>query len=110
MRRQHLGIDLLVTLDDQWDVVVEDKVYSQQHSGQLKRYIDALVAKGRERDWALPLYVQTGDQADYSAVVRDGYQSVWRQDLPKCCARSSRRLLGASSTTMPISTSLRFCW
>ena len=81
LNRQYKHVDLLLVVNNLDHVLVEDKVYSQEHSGQLERYIDSMKEVGVSQDVTLPVYLQTGDQADYSAVESAGYCVVSREDL-----------------------------
>ena len=76
--RQHGKIDILVTINDEYHLLIEDKVGSVEHSGQLERYVSA-VADGTTK--VVPVYIQTGDQGNYSGVEAAGYGVLRRKDL-----------------------------
>ena len=78
--RQVHRIDILVEADD-FTVLVEDKVGSTEHSDQLNRYLACLVDQGRPRDRIVPVYIQTHEQADYTAVEGAGYRVIHRTEL-----------------------------
>ena len=82
--KQHGYIDVLCTIneksEDRMAILIEDKKGTQQHSNQLKRYKE-LVKKNFPEDRILPVYVQTGDQSDYSEACNHGYVVIRRPDL-----------------------------
>jgi len=82
VRKQVAGIDILCTLNDQIAVIIEDKVGTQEHSDQLNRYMDNVQAELSFRpETILGVYVQTGDQSDYSAVLGSNYAVINRLEL-----------------------------
>ena len=82
--KQHGYIDVLCTINekdkDRIAILIEDKKGTLQHSNQLKRYKE-LVKKKFPEDRILPVYVQTGDQSDYSEACNHGYVVIRRPDL-----------------------------
>lgn len=74
------AIDLVVEVGDTHVLAVEDKTGTGEHSGQLKRYADALVAKYPSRTRAL-IYLKTGDQSSYKAVKDGGWHPFLRSHL-----------------------------
>lgn len=72
-------IDVQCRINGEEVLLIEDKVGTQQHSEQLSRYKDTLVQQGFAK--IHPVYIQTGDQCDYSSVLNDGYAVVTRKDL-----------------------------
>ena len=82
--KQHGYIDVLCTINekgkDRIAILIEDKKGTLQHSNQLKRYKE-LVKKKFPEDRILPVYVQTGDQSDYSEACNHGYAVICRPDL-----------------------------
>lgn len=81
VRRQHLNIDVLVTLNDTIAILIEDKIGSIQHSDQLRRYTQALAREQTPPQLTLPVYVQTGDQCSYHAVAKAGYVLIKRSEM-----------------------------
>jgi len=63
--RQDKHIDILCTVNDGTKILIEDKVGTKQHDGQLKRYREDIARTCQE---IIPVYIQTGDQSDYSDV------------------------------------------
>ena len=82
--KQHEHIDVLCKInengEDRTAILIEDKKGTQQHSEQLPRYKELVKTKFPE-DRILPVYVQTGDQSDYSEVCKHGYAVIRRRDL-----------------------------
>ena len=77
-------IDVLCTInvheDTRTAILIEDKRGTQEHSKQLQRYKE-LLCGGFPEDRIVPVYVQTGDQSDYSRVRSQGYSVVSRPCL-----------------------------
>lgn len=80
LRKQEAGIDILCLVNDDAVVLVEDKVMTIQHSGQLERY-EKYVRDNYPGRYMVRTYLQTGDQGNYEAVVKAGYSVVRRCDL-----------------------------
>jgi hypothetical protein len=80
--RQERRIDILAWINQDIAIVIEDKVGTKQSRTQLARYREhAETQLGRPVSHNLFVYIQTGDQSDYSPVQRDGYAVVNRSDL-----------------------------
>ena len=83
--RQVNHIDVLCTVecedDSKYAVVVEDKVGTQQHSGQLPRYKEVAKGLGYKEDQLVCIYFQTGDQSNYDKVMDSGYKVFHRTDF-----------------------------
>ena len=80
IRLQEEKIDILCEIDDKHLIVIEDKVGSKEHDGQLQRYKKYAEKKYPERTLHL-IYLQTEDQGDYSAAVNEGYLVIKRPEL-----------------------------
>ena len=78
--RQFDKIDILVTVNEKVAVIIEDKTQTQQHSDQLRRYLEKL-RSGPKLDSIVTIYLQTGDQCDYDMVEKDGYVLLHRRQL-----------------------------
>ena len=61
--KQDGHIDVQCQINSQDVILIEDKVGTKQHSDQLRRYQEQLQHSGLT---ILPVYIQTGDQCDYS--------------------------------------------
>ena len=79
---QWKNIDVFVEVNDEYFVIVEDKVHSKEHSDQLKRYRETVEKRdGVEKDKIIPIYFKTGDQANYKKADDDGYTVFKRSDF-----------------------------
>ena len=77
VRRQHEHIDVLITINNDLNVIIEDKVNTGPHGNQLERY--AQVITGRK----VLLYIKTGDESldKKKQIVNKGYYVIDRADL-----------------------------
>ncbi|MBH24055.1 MAG: hypothetical protein CMH57_06320 [Myxococcales bacterium] len=80
VERQYKNIDLLALVGERFVVVVEDKVHTSQHSGQLARYKEIAAADWPGRELAA-IYLKTGDQADTASAKAAGFAPFMRSDL-----------------------------
>lgn len=74
VKRQANNIDVLCIINDTYCVLIEDKVGSLQHSDQLIRYKQFMLnghAQTFTEDKIIPIYLQTHDQSNYKAVLKD---------------------------------------
>lgn len=76
IRRQYKHIDVLCIINNEYYLVVEDKVGTIQHSQQLERYKKVVDGKNK-----ILIYYQTGSQSSYEAVIKAGFKPVVRNDL-----------------------------
>ena len=74
-------IDVLAVVDGHFHLLIEDKVGTKQHSGQLEGYKQVLRDDGIADTQVLPIYLQTHEQSSYAEVEDAGYQIVGREDL-----------------------------
>ncbi|MCG3880120.1 PD-(D/E)XK nuclease family protein [Psychrobacter sp. Ps6] len=84
VKRQVNNIDVLCIINDTYCVLIEDKVGSIQHSNQLVRYKQFMINDHKvtfTEDEIIPIYLQTHDQSNYKAVLKDGFYPVTRRDL-----------------------------
>jgi len=84
IKRQVTNIDILCIINDNYCVLIEDKVGSIQHSDQLVRYKEIILngySQTFEEDRVVPIYLQTHDQSNYKKVIQDGFHPVLRKDL-----------------------------
>jgi hypothetical protein len=73
-------IDVLIEIDTTYAILIEDKLYSAEHSDQLRRYATRLTAeKAKTECTVLPIYFKTGDQSNLRAVFDSGYRVFDRQ-------------------------------
>lgn len=81
VERQVDGIDILCTVNGDIAVLIEDKVGTREHSGQLDRYLKSLSGKGWSDTAIIPIYLQTGDQSSYNKVRGSAYHAFLRRDF-----------------------------
>lgn len=80
IKRQEHNIDILCMINDNTVIVVEDKTGTKQHSDQLAHYKKYTLDKYQNHKHIF-IYLQTGDQCDYSEVKRAEYLIYKRTDL-----------------------------
>lgn len=66
------SIDILLTVNNIYKIIIEDKTYTSEHDNQLQFYKDAITAKYPEYIVA-GIYYKTGFQSDYTEVKREEY-------------------------------------
>lgn len=83
IHQQYQNIDMLFEINDEFILVIEDKIDSKEHSDQLRQYRRIV-----ENDFAqVPeenrffVYLKIGDQSSYDEVSASGYRLVHREDL-----------------------------
>ena len=84
VKRQVSNIDILCTINDEFCVLIEDKVGSVAHSDQLVRYKQFMINDHKvtyAEDKIVAIYLQTHDQSNYKTVLKDGFYPVFRKDL-----------------------------
>ena len=81
IRPQYKNIDVVAFINGTDIIAIEDKTHIREHSGQLLRYLTALEPEKRQGGVILLVYVQTGDQSDYSKVVQAGFVPFLRPEL-----------------------------
>ncbi len=63
VERQWNKIDVKVVVNDKYFLIIEDKTYTGQHSGQLKRYRDIAQEECRKENYILVcIYLKTGSE------------------------------------------------
>lgn len=81
VRKQDKFIDVLCIINDDYAVVIEDKVGTKEHSEQLKKYKKDVDGRGFDTDKVILIYLQTRDQSSYKKVKNDGYSPFLRADF-----------------------------
>ncbi len=81
IRKQYEGIDVLVIINDTISIPIEDKIHIREHSEQLKRYLISLHDVGFSDENIVPIYLQTGEQGDYSEVKKAGFYPFLRSEF-----------------------------
>lgn len=79
--KQDKNIDVLCIINDEYAILIEDKVFTKNHSDQLQRYYSEVASRGFSADKILPIYYKTEDQSSYWAVTENGYQVLLREDI-----------------------------
>lgn len=83
VERQVNHIDVLLTVicgEEKYKIVVEDKVYTSEHSNQLLRYLENL--KDAYQGYTPKgVYYKTGFQSDLSAVIEANYKIIDRRRM-----------------------------
>jgi hypothetical protein len=71
-------IDVLLVLNGDTAIIIEDKTDTADHSDQLRRYRDAVVAAGFPPERIAAVYLKTGDQSSYQSANDAGYGQFLR--------------------------------
>lgn len=81
VRKQDNFIDILCIINNETYVLIEDKIWSKNHSNQLSRYVENIKSKNIPQGSILPIYFKTGDQSNYSEILKSGYVVFSRSDF-----------------------------
>ncbi len=81
LQRQHKNIDIFCRVNHDLAIVIEDKIGSNAHSGQLARYREAILAEGYAEDKVVCIFLKTHDQSDFSEIEKEGYRIIGREKL-----------------------------
>ncbi len=84
VKRQWKKIDIIVTINDEYFLVIEDKVNSSQHSRQLERYkIESENHCSKHKLKPKYVYVITGNESNenLNKVKRNGFQVISRKQI-----------------------------
>lgn len=74
--RQWESIDIWAEVNDKYLLIIEDKVHTGQHSGQLKRYRETAMAWCKEKSFELVcVYLKTGSESAFilKKVQQEGF-------------------------------------
>jgi hypothetical protein len=80
VERPYEDIDILVLVNGDIALLIEDKIDTSEHSGQLPRYLEIVREDFPERT-PIPVYLKTGDQSSLKAVEDAGWKCFGRRDL-----------------------------
>ena len=84
LKLQYKKIDVLLTINDKYKVIIEDKTNTSEHDDQLGRYKKILVKEDNiPADDLFCVYYKTGFDSDLSSVINAGYAIF---DRPKILA------------------------
>ena len=79
--KQFKKIDVLIKVNDEYVIIIEDKVNTTDHSNQLKRYLDEVRKINILDENILPIYFKTGDQSDYGDIKKQKYFKFTRREF-----------------------------
>lgn len=85
IQRQHHKIDVFVTfkMDDcNYGILIEDKIYSSDHSNQLERYLNK-ISELKICNVLVPIYFKTGYQVNLTRVIENQYHHYTVKDFLK---------------------------
>lgn len=91
VRKQENDIDILCEINSNQILIIEDKVGTKEHSKQLEKYDKHIKLKYPNHQHIL-VYLQTGDQGNYSKAHKLGYRVVKRKDLLELFETESGRI------------------
>lgn len=84
VQMQVKNIDLLVMINKTIPLVIEDKTFTSDHSGQLERYLDEIRNRCPDFTGDIPaIYFKTGDQSNYRSAEQAKYKVFNRSDFLK---------------------------
>ncbi|NNJ32261.1 PD-(D/E)XK nuclease family protein [Lacrimispora defluvii] len=78
--RQTDSIDVLITVNGRYKLIIEDKTYTSEHSNQLSRYLQHIEEKFPQFT-VCGVYYKTGFQSDYTTVRDAGYTIIDRKKM-----------------------------
>lgn len=81
VKRQYKSIDVFCRIDDDFAIIIEDKIWTKEHSDQLTRYREEIIAEGYAEDKIVGIYLKPFEQSDLSSIEKAGYRIVDREKL-----------------------------
>ena len=82
IQRQYKSIDVLITINDKYLILIEDKTYTEEHDDQLSRYKKVLKDDFPEKIIRC-VFWKTGFQSDYSNINENNYLLFERESILK---------------------------
>lgn len=79
-KRQYKNIDILLTVNNHYKIIIEDKTYTNEHDNQLKRYYD-LIQKEFPKYEVRAIYFKTGFQSNLNAINSSKYKFFGLEDI-----------------------------
>jgi len=83
--RQWENIDVWAEVNDQYLIIIEDKTYTKQHSGQLAKYKSIAEKWCKDQNYEEPIcvYLKTGNESQQSLkkVIKEGFEIYNRQEF-----------------------------
>ena len=80
-QRQYKHIDILLTVNDRYKVIIEDKIGTSEHSKQLELYREAICKEFSPEYEIRGVYFKTGYQSNLSGVIAANYKICMRNDI-----------------------------
>lgn len=80
IRRQVKNVDIVVEVGNDLILMIEDKVDAAEDGNDLRGYTAAIMGEYPGRK-VLPVYLKTGDQCSYKAVIDADYKLFLRKDV-----------------------------
>ncbi len=82
IEKQDSNIDVLCIVNDQFVLLIEDKINTVNHGNQLAEYLSVIKKRPYDIDCIFPIYFKTYDQASYHDVIETNkYQVFSRTDF-----------------------------
>lgn len=79
--KQEEYIDILCVVDSKYYIIIEDKVFSSDHSRQLERYFENIKYKGVEDNHILRIYYKTGEEYQKERLKIKVFEIYEKQDI-----------------------------
>ncbi len=80
VKTQHKNIDILCIVNNEFAILIEDKVDTKEHSNQLSRYMN-IVKSDYPNLNLVPIYFKTQEQSNYHDIDKAGYKVFSRKDF-----------------------------
>lgn len=71
-RRQYKSIDILLTVNDKYKVIIEDKTFTNEHDNQLKNYYNVIKTDFPDSE-ITGVFFKTGFQSDLYTITESNY-------------------------------------
>ncbi|MCI1823130.1 MAG: PD-(D/E)XK nuclease family protein [Megasphaera sp.] len=82
INKQYKHIDALITINEKYELIIEDKTYTEEHNDQLHRYTKEIEDEFTDKGFKVKgLYYKIGFQNDYSAIQDAGYEIIDRSTM-----------------------------
>lgn len=79
-KKQYKFVDVLLTVNDKYKVIIEDKTYTSEHDNQLKNYADTITNDFNEYK-KICVYFKIGFQGGLSNVIENNYLIFMRKNI-----------------------------
>jgi len=79
--KQEEKIDVLCIVDRKYHIIIEDKVFSSEHSNQLTRYVEDIKSRGIKDENILKLYYKTGEEYRKEDIESKGFALFEKKDI-----------------------------